>query len=324
MTSPGPPIAGRIGIPDDERPRGLRERVAALRYLPALVGLVWQTHAGLTVAMIALRLVRAFVPVATLWAAKLIIDAVVALTRTPGALAHAALARRRARAGDRRRGRAPRPRVGARRVAARRPLLQSHQRPADAPRRDARSRAVRGSGVLRPSRARAAADDGPHRPHRHAARDGPGPVDARHARRGARRLQPVAARCSSPSPSSRASSARRTSPRSRTPCSSAARQSAASSTTCATSARATRRRRKSRCSGSPAGSPTGTTPWRSATTRRIGSSASGRGSSAPCSRCSARSATTAPTSRSSCAPSPAPSRSARSPSSPPPSAAAAT
>jgi ATP-binding cassette, subfamily B, bacterial len=85
MTSPGPPIAGRIGIPDDERPRGLRERVAALRYLPALVGLVWQTHAGLTVAMIALRLVRAFVPVATLWAAKLIIDAVVALTRTPGA-----------------------------------------------------------------------------------------------------------------------------------------------------------------------------------------------------------------------------------------------
>src|SRR5436190_17720743 len=84
MTSPGPPIAGRIAIPDDERPRGLRERVAALRYLPALVGLVWHTHAALTVAMIALRLVRAFVPVATLWAAKLIIDAVVALTRAPG------------------------------------------------------------------------------------------------------------------------------------------------------------------------------------------------------------------------------------------------
>ena len=84
MTSPGPPIAGRIQIPEEERPRGLRERLAALRYLPALVGLVWQTHAGLTVAMVTLRLVRAFVPVATLWAAKLIIDAVVALTRTPG------------------------------------------------------------------------------------------------------------------------------------------------------------------------------------------------------------------------------------------------
>ncbi|HEX7979290.1 MAG TPA: ABC transporter ATP-binding protein [Gemmatimonadaceae bacterium] len=85
MTSPGPPIAGRIQIPDEERPRGLRARLAALRYLPALVGLVWQTHAGLTVAMVTLRLVRAFVPVASLWAAKLIIDHVVALTRTPGA-----------------------------------------------------------------------------------------------------------------------------------------------------------------------------------------------------------------------------------------------
>jgi len=85
MTSPGPPIAGRIQIPDEERPRGLRERLAALRYLPALLGLVWQTHAGLTVAMVALRLTRAFVPVASLWAAKLIIDAVVALARAPGA-----------------------------------------------------------------------------------------------------------------------------------------------------------------------------------------------------------------------------------------------
>jgi ATP-binding cassette subfamily B protein len=37
------------------------------------------------VAMVTLRLVRGFVPVASLWAAKLIIDAVVALTRTPGA-----------------------------------------------------------------------------------------------------------------------------------------------------------------------------------------------------------------------------------------------
>jgi len=85
MTSPGPPIAGRVQIPEQERPRGLRERLAALRYLPALLGLVWQTHAGYTIVMVALRLVRAFVPVASLWAAKLIIDAVVALTRTPGA-----------------------------------------------------------------------------------------------------------------------------------------------------------------------------------------------------------------------------------------------
>src|SRR6478735_10396046 len=84
MAFPGPPLPTQVQIRDEERPRGLRERLAALRYLPALVGLVWETHAGLTVAMVALRLVRAFVPVASLWAAKLIIDAVVALTRTPG------------------------------------------------------------------------------------------------------------------------------------------------------------------------------------------------------------------------------------------------
>src|SRR6185369_2591654 len=85
MAFPGPPLPTQVQIRDEERPRGLRERLAALRYLPALVGLVWQTHAGLTVAMVALRLTRAFVPVASLWAAKLIIDAVVALTRSPGA-----------------------------------------------------------------------------------------------------------------------------------------------------------------------------------------------------------------------------------------------
>jgi ATP-binding cassette subfamily B protein len=78
-------MLGRVALRDEERPRGVRERLAALRYLPALVRLVWQTHRGYTAAMVLLRLLRAFVPVATLWAAKLIIDEVVALTRAPGA-----------------------------------------------------------------------------------------------------------------------------------------------------------------------------------------------------------------------------------------------
>jgi ATP-binding cassette subfamily B protein len=56
-----------------------RERVAALRYVPPLVRLVWQTHRGFTSVMVVLRLVRAFIPVATLWVGKLIIDAVVLL-----------------------------------------------------------------------------------------------------------------------------------------------------------------------------------------------------------------------------------------------------
>ena len=61
-----------------------RERMAALRYVPQLVRLVWDTHRGFTVAMAVLRLVRAFVPIATLWIGKLIIDGVVAAQRNGG------------------------------------------------------------------------------------------------------------------------------------------------------------------------------------------------------------------------------------------------
>jgi ATP-binding cassette subfamily B protein len=84
MTVPARMIDPRAPLPEVERPRSVRERLAALGYLPQLVRLVWQTHRGFTAAMIVLRLVRAFVPVATLWLAKLIIDQVVLITRTPG------------------------------------------------------------------------------------------------------------------------------------------------------------------------------------------------------------------------------------------------
>jgi ATP-binding cassette, subfamily B, bacterial len=60
----------------------LKERVKALSYIPPLLRLVWETHRGLTAAMIALRLVRGFVPVASLWVAKLIIDGVLEAQRT--------------------------------------------------------------------------------------------------------------------------------------------------------------------------------------------------------------------------------------------------
>src|SRR3954469_157972 len=85
MTIPIPPIISQAALRDDERPRGFRERLAALSYLPAPVRLVWETNRGYTAAMIVLRLLRAFTPVASLWVAKLIIDQVVHLARTPGA-----------------------------------------------------------------------------------------------------------------------------------------------------------------------------------------------------------------------------------------------
>ena len=48
-----------------------------MRYVPALLVLVWQTDHLLTAATALLRIVRAFVPVATLWIGKLIIDEVI-------------------------------------------------------------------------------------------------------------------------------------------------------------------------------------------------------------------------------------------------------
>lgn len=67
----------------DEKPPTLRQRVAALRYVPPLIKLVWETHRGYTATMVVLRLIRSFVPVATLWIGKLIIDEVVALQTAP-------------------------------------------------------------------------------------------------------------------------------------------------------------------------------------------------------------------------------------------------
>src|SRR5688572_31472640 len=63
--------------PGNERPT-LQQRFAALRYIPPLIKLVWETHRGYTIAMALLRLMPAGVPVAMLWVGKLIIDTAVA------------------------------------------------------------------------------------------------------------------------------------------------------------------------------------------------------------------------------------------------------
>ena len=84
MTHPMVP-RGRLKLAEEDRPKTWRERITALRYVPKLFGLVWQTHRGYTLAMVLLRLLRAFVPVSAMWAAKLIIDEVIALVAQPGA-----------------------------------------------------------------------------------------------------------------------------------------------------------------------------------------------------------------------------------------------
>src|SRR5215218_9043800 len=75
---PAMPAGGPGGVPLPT-PKSLRERFGALRNLPPFLKLIWHTSRGLTVADLALRLVRALLPVATLYVGKLIIDEVIRL-----------------------------------------------------------------------------------------------------------------------------------------------------------------------------------------------------------------------------------------------------
>src|SRR5690606_31918068 len=68
------------------RPRGPRvegsqptwaDRIRAMRNLAPFLREVWGTHRGYTAAIVVLRLIRSFVPVATLWVGKLIVDTIV-------------------------------------------------------------------------------------------------------------------------------------------------------------------------------------------------------------------------------------------------------
>ena len=54
--------------------KSLRERVGALRNLPPFLRQIWTTSRAMTSASLALRLLRALLPVATLYVGKLIID----------------------------------------------------------------------------------------------------------------------------------------------------------------------------------------------------------------------------------------------------------
>jgi ATP-binding cassette subfamily B protein len=53
-----------------------------MRNVPPFLRMVWRTHRGFVAGIVLLRLVRAFVPIATLWVGKLIVDAVVASLRS--------------------------------------------------------------------------------------------------------------------------------------------------------------------------------------------------------------------------------------------------
>jgi len=78
--TPKATAAERVAHPER---RSLRERFGGLRNIPPFLRLVWHTSPSMMLAQSLLRLIRALLPVATLYVGKLIIDEVVALARTP-------------------------------------------------------------------------------------------------------------------------------------------------------------------------------------------------------------------------------------------------
>jgi ATP-binding cassette subfamily B protein len=76
--------AGRMpGGPPLPNTRSLKERVGALRNLWPFLAMVWRTSPPLTAASLLLRLLRALLPIVTLYLGKLIIDDVVLLVQAP-------------------------------------------------------------------------------------------------------------------------------------------------------------------------------------------------------------------------------------------------
>lgn len=73
----------KSALPGEEIPT-LRERFNALRNIPRMFRLIWQTSRSMTLANLLLRLIDAATPLATLYVGKLIIDEIVHLFRQGG------------------------------------------------------------------------------------------------------------------------------------------------------------------------------------------------------------------------------------------------
>src|SRR5580765_241601 len=67
----------------ESKPPSWSERLQALKYVPPLLKLVFATHRGYTAAILLLRVVRSFIPLAVLWIGKLIIDGVIGARALP-------------------------------------------------------------------------------------------------------------------------------------------------------------------------------------------------------------------------------------------------
>ncbi|MBT2746790.1 MULTISPECIES: ABC transporter ATP-binding protein [unclassified Lysobacter] len=82
MATPHDNDNARRTVKDNGGKPSLRERFNALRNLPPFLKQIWQTSPALTVITLGLRLIRALLPVITLYVGKLIIDEAVRLVGT--------------------------------------------------------------------------------------------------------------------------------------------------------------------------------------------------------------------------------------------------
>src|ERR671913_1518318 len=77
---PAPPSAATTAPSDTKRSNpSLRERVSALSNIPPFLREIWATSKPLTIASLGLRVIRALLPIITLYIGKLIIDEAVRL-----------------------------------------------------------------------------------------------------------------------------------------------------------------------------------------------------------------------------------------------------
>ena len=65
-------------------PTSFKDRVSALRNIPAFLKLIWRTSPAMALGNILIRIVRAAIPLAVLQVARLIIDEVILLSQQPG------------------------------------------------------------------------------------------------------------------------------------------------------------------------------------------------------------------------------------------------
>jgi ATP-binding cassette subfamily B protein len=80
-------MAVQRGVPSDrEQQVGFKESLKAFKNVPRFFRLVWETHRGMTLGNIGLRVLQAAMPVAQLYVGKLIIDEVIAQAALDAAL----------------------------------------------------------------------------------------------------------------------------------------------------------------------------------------------------------------------------------------------